>query len=95
MYGRHTEKKKKMNSQINNSHKCIDNMTLSSLLGEIFMSSFSDCFARSESVISCCCEKGISAPRCDEDLCRFSEISENSNLHANAGVNSHGFTGNP
>lgn len=37
----------------------------------------------------------FSAPRCDEDLCCFSRISENSNLHANTGVNSHEFNWEP
>lgn len=76
---------------MNNSYKCMDNMTFSSWLAEALMS----CFAHSWSVISCCFEKGISAAECEEDRCCFSKIGKNSNLHASTTANSHSFTANP
>lgn len=43
------------------------------------------CFAHSLSAISCCCEKGILAPQCDEAYWRFSKTDKNSNLGASHG----------
>lgn len=82
----------------NVSHRFLLIKTSRNQLAKIFRRCFLACFAHSWSVISCCCEKGIWAPRCDENLFVVSVKLVKTAIYVYtrkcACVCSHGFTWN-